>query len=216
MPSTQSYYDSLIAQSNAAAKAKKDALQSAYERLTTAQTDEKGGITYKKDASGNPMYGSMDVDYMQKKRMAGAGAESAGMMKSGQYARTLAEGQAAYRAGILGAKSSTTEQQTQIDKDLAMEQAKYKAMYGDTSTPGGGGATSTGGTATSPATSTPITAPPAPPVSGVRAGQSVLPTTGRGGMGSPGTVKVTPKPVPTPKPVTKKPGTVTIKPGGRY
>jgi hypothetical protein len=140
MPTTQTYYDQLIINSNAAATAKKDALDKAYERMTTATFDDQGNVSYKKDAQGNPLYGSMDVDYMQKKREAGAGAESSGMLRSGQYARTLAEGQAAYRSGVLGAKESTTSQKTQVDLDTAQKQAEYKALYGNTSSGGGTGA----------------------------------------------------------------------------
>lgn len=201
MPTTQSYYDTLVAQADAAATAKKDALQAAYERLTRATVDDKGNITYAKDTSGNPLYGTMDVDYMAKRRMASAGAEASGMMRSGQYARTLAEGQAAYRAGILGSLGETTGQKTQVDKDLALEKAKYQAMYGNVaagsgssgSGTGGAGGTTTGGTGSM----SPITAPPdngisAPPLSGNRENQTIYPTTGRGGMGSPGTVVTTP------------------------
>jgi hypothetical protein len=225
MPTTQTYYDQLIINSNAAATAKKDALDKAYERMTTATFDDQGNVSYKKDAQGNPLYGSMDVDYMQKKREAGAGAESSGMLRSGQYARTLAEGQAAYRSGVLGAKESTTSQKTQVDLDTAQKQAEYKALYGDTSS-GGGTGTSTGtGTGTSTGTGMGgVTTPPA------FSGGSTAPTTNLtpsqqkglatrntvpGGFGATKTPTqaTSTKPIARPKPVTTKPGQRVMTPG---
>lgn len=163
MPTTQTYLEQLIANSNAAATAKKAALDQAYERMTTATFDESGNPTYKKDEKGNTLYGSMDVDYLNKVRQTGAGAESAGMLRSGQYARSLAEGQAAYRAGVIGAQSQTTAEKTAIDQETAQKQAEYKATYGSVGGGGGGGGgtstgSSTGGTTTG--RNTGITTPP--------------------------------------------------------
>lgn len=149
MPTTQTYYDQLILNSNAAAAAKKTALDQAYERMTTATFDDSGQISYKKDDKGNPLYGSMDVDYMNRARETGAGAESSGMLKSGQYTRSLAEGQAAYRSSVLGAKSETEAQKTQIDQELAQKQAEYKAMYGTVGGSSGGGSSGGGNNASS-------------------------------------------------------------------
>lgn len=144
MPTTQTYLEQLITNSNTAAAAKKAALDQAYERMTTATFDDSGQISYKKDDQGNPLYGSLDVDYMNRTRQAGAGAESSGMLRSGQYARSLAEGQAAYRSSILGAKSQTESQKTQIDQETAQKQAEYKAMYGTVGGSSGGGTSGTG------------------------------------------------------------------------
>lgn len=149
MPTTQTYYDQLILNSNAAAAAKKSALDQAYERMTTATFDDSGQISYKKDDKGNPLYGSMDVDYMNRVRQTGAGAESSGMLKSGQYTRSLAEGQAAYRSSVLGAKSETEAQKTQIDQELAQKQAEYKAMYGTVGGSSGGRSSGGGNNASS-------------------------------------------------------------------
>ena len=137
MGTTQSYYEQLKEKAEAAALAKKAALDAAYQRMTTATFDDKGTPTYKTDASGNPMYGTLDVDYLEKKRGMGAGAESAGMMRSGQYARGLAEGQAAYRSAVIGGKEKKTSEQTAIDNELALENAKNQAMYGDNKTSSG-------------------------------------------------------------------------------
>jgi hypothetical protein len=225
MPTTQTYYDQLIANSNAAATAKKDALDKALERMTTATFDDQGNVSYKKDAQGNPLYGSMDVDYMQKKREAGAGAESSGMLRSGQYARTLAEGQAAYRSGIIGARESTTSQKTQVDLDTAQKQAEYKALYGNTSS-GGGTGTSTGtGTGTSTGTGMGgVTTPPAfsggstTPTSNLTPSQQkglATRNTVPGGFGATKTPTqaTSAKPIARPKPVTTKPGQRVMTPG---
>lgn len=244
MPTTQTYLEQLILNSNAAATAKKAALDQAMERMSTATFDEEGKTTYKTDDKGNPMYGSMDVDYLNRVRQTGAGAESSGMLRSGQYARSLAEGQAAYRSGVLGAKSQTTAEKTAVDQELAQKQAEYKATYG-TSTGGGGGGTSTGGGTSNSGTSTgskdEITAAPgigsgaktptAPTTNLTPSQQTGLATrnTVKGGFGATktpdameATAPKTPtqatgtKPISRPKPVTTKPGQRVITPRSPY
>lgn len=196
MATSSTYLDELINKSNAAAAAKKEALDRKLKMQTTAQVDEKGNITYQKDDSGNNLYGSIDVDYMQRNRAAAAGAESTGMLKSGQYARTLAENQAAYRSNIIGAKEQTEAEKTSIGENLATEQAQYKAQYGNVG--GGVGGSSGGGsksknktqTSTPSSGMTPITPPPQLPMPTTptisrptpvtrRPGQPVIPRTGR-------------------------------------
>lgn len=229
MPTTQTYYDQLITNSNAAATAKKDALDKAYERMTTATFDDQGNVSYKKDAQGNPLYGSMDVDYMQQKRQAGAGAESSGMLRSGQYARTLAEGQAAYRSGVIGAKESTTAQKTQVDLDTAQKQAEYKALYGNTSSGGGTGTSTGAGTGTAAGGQTGMTGITTVPgfggtTTGTAPTSNLTPTqqqglarrnTVPGGFGATKTPTqaTSAKPITRPKPVTTKPGQRVMTPG---
>jgi hypothetical protein len=229
MPTTQTYYDQLIANSNAAATAKKDALDKAYERMTTATFDEQGNVSYKKDAQGNPLYGAMDVDYMKQKRQAGAGAESSGMLRSGQYARTLAEGQAAYRSGIIGARESTTAQKTQVDLDTAQKQAEYKALYGNASSGGGTGTSTGAGTGTAAGGQTGMTGITTVPgfggtTTGTAPTSNLTPTqqqglarrnTVPGGFGATKTPTqaTSAKPITRPKPVTTKPGQRVMTPG---
>lgn len=225
MPTSQSYLDTLIANSTAAANAKKQALDTALERATTATFDEGGKPSYKKDDKGQTLYGTIDVDYLNRVRGLGAGAESSNMLRSGQYQRALAEGQAAYRAAVLGATEQTTTQKTNISNDLATEQAKYKAEYGTmpgTSSSSSSGSTSSSGKSGGPTTTPTVPAITQPPTVPTPAGSTPKYTTPR--QMEEAQKKVTAKPVtvkPTPRPapnttVQKKPGTVTIRPGGRY
>jgi hypothetical protein len=241
MPTTQTYYDQLIINSNAAAAAKKTALDQAYERMTTATFDDSGQISYKKDDKGNPLYGSIDVDYMNRTRQTGAGAESSGMLRSGQYTRSLAEGQAAYRSSVLGAKSETEAQKTQVDQETAQKQAEYKAMYGTVGGSSGGGSSGGGssGSGSSAGTGAGAGLPPvttAPGIGGTSTTKTpTAPTTNltpsqqkglatrntvKGGFGATKSPQAaagpakSPTQVTTPKP-TPQPKPVTTKPGQR-
>jgi hypothetical protein len=242
MPTTQTYYDQLILNSNAAAAAKKTALDQAYERMTTATVDDSGQISYKKDDKGNPLYGSLDIDYMNRARQTSAGAESSGMLKSGQYTRSLAEGQAAYRSGIIGAKSQTEAQKTLVDQETAQKQAEYKAMYGTVGGSSGGGSSTSGGSKTDSTNKNDMPAITDKPSIGdtttkktnTTPSSNLTPSQQRGlatrntvpggfgatkspqaaaGAAKTPTQATTPKPVSRPKPVTTKPGQAVIRPG---
>ncbi len=126
-----SYYEQLKLQLTEAATAKKAALDAAYDRATTAMFDASGNASYKKDASGNNIYGTRDVQYMEQKRNINAGAESGGTLRSGQNQRNLINNEAAYRSDIGAAAANLTAQKGVIDTETATKGAEYKAMYGD-------------------------------------------------------------------------------------
>lgn len=155
MPSTTDYYTQLKAQLEAAATAKKAALDLEYERATTATFDAQGNPTYKKDAAGNTQYGSVDVGYMNQQRSIKTGAEAGNMLRSGQTARDLLTSTAGYKAEVAGKAANVTAEKTAITNDTQTELAKYMAMYGT-----GSAGTSSTTPATAPANvPTPITKP---------------------------------------------------------
>lgn len=145
MPSTTDYYTQLKAQLEAAATAKKAALDLEYERATTATFDAQGNPTYKKDAAGNTQYGSVDVGYMNQQRSIKTGAEAGNMLRSGQTARDLLTSTAGYKAEVAGKAANVTAEKTAITNDTQTELAKYMAMYGTGSA---------GTSSTTPATAT--------------------------------------------------------------
>jgi hypothetical protein len=133
MPSTNDYFQNLKLQAEAAALAKKQALDTAYEMATQANVNPTTGeITYNKDASGAEKLGTADVAYKEKQRSTAASGESAGMLRSGQQARQKLVDESDYRARILSLAQDKTAQQTQIDKDTATQVAEYRALYGTT------------------------------------------------------------------------------------
>ena len=140
MPSTTDYYTQLKAQLEAAATAKKAALDLEYERATTATFDAQGNPTYKKDAAGNTQYGSVDVGYMNQQRSIKTGAEAGNMLRSGQTARDLLTSTAGYKAEVAGKAANVTAEKTAITNDTQTELAKYMAMYGTGSAGAGAGA----------------------------------------------------------------------------
>jgi hypothetical protein len=144
MPSTTDYYTQLKAQLEAAATAKKAALDLEYERATTATFDAQGNPTYKKDAAGNTQYGSVDVGYMNQQRSIKTGAEAGNMLRSGQTARDLLTSTAGYKAEVAGKAANVTAEKTAITNDTQTELAKYMAMYG-TGSAGGTGASAGAG-----------------------------------------------------------------------
>ena len=134
MPSTNDYFQNLKLQAEAAALAKKQALDTAYEMATQANVNPTTGeITYNKDASGADKLGTADVAYKEQQRSTAASGESAGMLRSGQQARQKLVDESDYRAKILALAQDKTAQQTQIDKDTATQVAEYRALYGTTS-----------------------------------------------------------------------------------
>jgi hypothetical protein len=156
MPATTDYYTQLKAQLEAAATAKKAALDLEYERATTATFDAQGNPTYKKDAAGNTQYGSVDVGYMNQQRSIKTGAEAGNMLRSGQTARDLLTSTAGYKAEVAGKAANVTAEKTAITNDTQTELAKYMAMYGTGST----GTSSTTPATEKPATEKPITSKP--------------------------------------------------------
>jgi hypothetical protein len=193
MPLSSTYYESLKTKADADAQAKKAAYDAALARATAVEFDEKGNIktdssgnpTYKTDASGTKLQGTLDVNYANQQRSTAAGGEAAGMLRSGQMARAKMDDLTTYRANLMGAMSAAQEGKTAVDTGLSRQLAEYKAQYGS-ETPG----TSTSSKSSSSKPSTPST---------------------------PQTPNVTPAPVyggnATVKPVTRKPGTVVMKPG---
>jgi hypothetical protein len=158
MPATTDYYTQLKAQLEAAATAKKAALDLEYERATTATFDAQGNPTYKKDAAGNTQYGSVDVGYMNQQRSIKTGAEAGNMLRSGQTARDLLTSTAGYKAEVAGKAANVTAEKTAITNETQTELAKYMAMYGT-----GSAGTSSTTPATVPANvPTPITKPTEP------------------------------------------------------
>jgi hypothetical protein len=217
MPSTVDYYNTLKTQLETQATNKKLALDAAYLRATTVQFDSQGNMTRKKDASGNDLGpGTLDVQYGEQQRQMSGGAESSGMLKSGQYGRELAASQAAYRTAVVGGANDTEAQKTAIENETGSELAKYNAMYGvgATAAPTTGGGT-TNAAPTAPKNTSITPAPVFNPGGGVVANKPVPRTdaNGRGGMGAT-LAKPTPivkKPVPTKVPIPPK--IKNIKPG---
>jgi hypothetical protein len=160
MPSTTDYYNTLKTQLETQATNKKAALDLAYERATTVQFDAQGNMTRKKDATGKEKGpGTLDVQYAEQQRQMSGGAESSGMLKSGQFARDLATTQAGYRNAVVTGAAETEAAKTAISDETASELAKYQATYGTPATTGGGTGGGTPPTSSTPQTP-PITAPP--------------------------------------------------------
>lgn len=173
MPATIDYLANLKTQLETASQNKRQALQNQYDRATGAQFNkDTGALTYRTDASGNPLYGTLDVDYMEQQRGINTQAEGAGMLRSGQRARNLATSEAGYRATVGGLAESLAAGQTGIDDDQALRIAEYEAMYGSPSGSGGGGGSAS---ATKPAGSTNL--PPIKPVPTGPTGLTRTPTT---------------------------------------
>lgn len=140
MPATVDYFTNLKTQLETASRNKRQALQNQYDRATGAQFNkDTGALTYRTDASGNPLYGTLDVDYMEQQRGINTQAEGAGMLRSGQRARNLATSEAGYRATVGGLAESLAAGQTAIDDDQALQLAEYSALYGSPKSSGGGG-----------------------------------------------------------------------------
>jgi hypothetical protein len=159
MPSTTDYYNTLKLQLENQAANKKLALDLAYERATTVEFDSSGNMTRKKDATGKEKGpGTLDVQYAEQQRQMSGGAESSGMLKSGQFARDLATTQAGYRSAVVAGAAETTAAKTAIEDETTTELAKYKAMYGTPAATGSGTGGSTPSTPLTPAD--PAIAPP--------------------------------------------------------
>jgi hypothetical protein len=122
MPSTNDYYDKLKLQLDAAAVAKKAALDAQLERATNAQFGADGSIT--KQGTG-----TLDVNYQNENRTIGTNAESSGTLRSGQYGRKLTENETDYRSRVTGAKATTTAAKDEVDTTTASQLAQYQAMY---------------------------------------------------------------------------------------
>jgi hypothetical protein len=122
MPSTNDYYDKLKLQLDAAAVAKKAALDAQLERATNAQFGADGSIT--KQGTG-----TLDVNYQNQKRNIGTNAESSGTLRSGQYGRGLTENETDYRSRVTGAKATTIAAKDEVDTSTASQLAQYQAMY---------------------------------------------------------------------------------------
>ena len=141
MPLSNDYYENLKTTLETAASSKRDAIDAARLRASSAEFDSSGNVTgYKGNAPG-----SLDVQQQQQTRNLGIQNESSGTLRSGQYARELAGSQAAYRAQIADIDAQATAEKTQITNDTMAELAKYKAMYGTGSSGGSGGGGSGGG-----------------------------------------------------------------------
>ena len=222
MPLSSTYYESLKTKAEADATAKKAAYDAALARATAVEFDEKGNV--KTDASGNPIYktdaagtklqGSLDVAYANQQRSTGAGAEASGMLRSGQLARARTDDLTTYRANLMGAMGEAQAGKTTVDTGLARQLAEYKAQYGP-ETSSGTGSSSSGTTGGNQKTDTTgkddVLAPtPTPKFTG-----TPTPSTSNTGdfRKAEMTTQVTNKPAVAPKPVTKKPGTVVLKPG---
>jgi hypothetical protein len=161
MPATVDYNTQLRNQLKTASENKRIALQNQYDRATGAQFNkDTGALTYRTDASGNPLYGTLDVDYMEQQRGINTQAEGAGMLRSGQRARNLATSEAGYRATIGGLAESLAAGKTAISDEEALKLAEYDALYGSTKSGGGGGGGAGGSTSLTPSSGL----PPVPPV----------------------------------------------------
>jgi len=146
MGATTDYLATLKIQLDAAALAKKAALDIAYERATNVQFDKEGNMSTRKTAAGNDAGpGTLDVQYAEQQRNIGSANESSGMLKSGEYARDLATSQAGYRSTVANLNADRVSGQTAIENDSASEYAKYQAMYGNP-TPDANPTTGSGGT----------------------------------------------------------------------
>lgn len=142
MPSTTDYYNTLKTQLELQATNKKAALDLAYERATTATFDAQGKMSQKEGKAP----GTLDVQYAEQQRQLSGGAESSGMLKSGQYGRDLATSQAAYRTAVVSGAAETEAAKTAVADETASELAKYQAMYTNPTT---GNASTTIGNASS-------------------------------------------------------------------
>ena len=162
MPSTNDYFINLKAQAEASALAKKAAYDAQLAMATGATVNKDTGvISYATDAAGNPKYGTEDVAYQAKQRGTKTGAESSGMLRSGQLASESLANEAAYRAQIAGLASDIAAKKTAVDTDTASTVAEYRALYGNT-----GASQASSPTAAAPKDSTkmkPITQQPAEP-----------------------------------------------------
>lgn len=131
MPATLSYKDQLNLSLQTAADNKKKALDQALQRATGAIFDPSTGqLSYRTDPSGNPLYGTIDVDYMEQQRGINAQSEGAGMLRSGQRARNLAMSEAAYRSTVTGLAEDIAAQKTALDDERITQQAENEAKYG--------------------------------------------------------------------------------------
>jgi hypothetical protein len=145
MPTTTDYFTNLKTQLQTASRNKKQALQNQFDMATGARFNPTtGALTYRTDAAGNPLYGTLDVDYQEQQRGINTQSEGAGMLRSGQRARSLATSDAGYRAAVGGLAASLAAGQTAVDDAEAVQLAEYEAMYGPSRPSGGGG----GGSAT--------------------------------------------------------------------
>jgi hypothetical protein len=159
MPATVDYNTELKNQLRTSSENKRIALQNQFDRATGAQFNkDTGALTYRTDASGNPLYGTLDVDYMEQQRGINTQAEGAGMLRSGQRARNLATSEAGYRSTIGGLAESLAAGKTAISDDEALRIAEYDALYGSPKAGSSGG-----GGSTTPKTTT-SGLPPVPPV----------------------------------------------------
>jgi|688.fasta_scaffold08354_4 hypothetical protein len=154
-----SYFETLKTQLTEAATAKKAALDAAYDRATTATFDASGKPTYKKDAAGNNIYGTRDVQHLENVRNIGVGAEASGTLRSGQNQRNLINNEADYRADVLAASTKLTADKNLVDTETGTKTAEYQALYGDKA--GAGSGAVAGPAAGSAAGLAPATAPPA-------------------------------------------------------
>jgi hypothetical protein len=205
MGATTDYLATLKIQLDAAALAKKAALDIAYERATNVQFDKEGKMSTRKTAAGNDAGpGTLDVQYAEQQRNIGSANESSGMLKSGEYARDLATSQAGYRSTVANLNADRVSGQTAIDTDSASEYAKYQAMYGKP-------------------TPDPTPTPTATPVAGAGAGAATGAATGAAAgnqkdlkstlppFDNPQNKRITSNIPSTKKPVVKKPVVTTKK-----
>jgi hypothetical protein len=201
MPSTTDYYQALKTQLDTQAAAKKVALDLAYERMTSATFDDQGKMSRKTGKAP----GTLDVQFDEQQRQLSGGAESSGMLKSGQFGRDLATSQAAYRTAVVGGAAETEAAKTGIENESSTELAKYKAMYGvGTSTTGGNGSPVAGGTPASDPLGNISAAPKFDPNTGQEIKPSVNRTDASGASGMGGGRKVVKKPAPVKVPVPAK------------
>jgi hypothetical protein len=162
MPATVDYNTELKNQLRTSSENKRIALQNQFDRATGAQFNkDTGALTYRTDASGNPLYGTLDVDYMEQQRGINTQAEGAGMLRSGQRARNLATSEAGYRSTIGGLAESLAAGKTAISDDEALRIAEYDALYGSPKSSGSGGG---GGGSTSATPGSPLPVVTKPPV----------------------------------------------------
>lgn len=122
MPSTNDYYLQLKTQLDAAALAKKAALDASLARATNAEFGADGTIT--KQGTG-----ALDVNFQNDKRTIGTNNEASGMLRSGQYGRQLTENETGYRARVAAAKGETAAAKGEVDTNTASQLAQYQAMY---------------------------------------------------------------------------------------
>lgn len=158
MGTTTDYLASLKTKLDADAAAKKSAYDLMLERATQATFDQNGRPTYKTNAEGQQQYGNLDISYMNQERNIGAGAESSGMMKSGQTARAYATNLAGYKADVINAQNQAATNKNAVDAANALEYAKYQAMYG-TDTSGAGTGTTAAATDATTGTTTSLFTP---------------------------------------------------------